>query len=68
MHLQSVASRYAQYKSQSGGRVLDALKVSGFVVMDARGRVIEIVPNQKAVWAKTCTDDTLDFLYKCDTR
>jgi Transposase DDE domain group 1 len=34
--------------------VRDAFQVSGFVELDARGKVIKIVLNQKAAWAKRC--------------
>jgi hypothetical protein len=34
--------------------VRDAFQVSGLVELDAHGKVIEIVLNQAAVWAKKC--------------
>jgi len=34
--------------------VRDAFQVSGLVELDARGKVIKIVLNQKAAWAKRC--------------
>ena len=36
--------------------VRDAFQVSGFVELDARGKVIKIVLNQKAAWAKKCVN------------
>jgi len=45
--------------------VRDAFQVSGFVELDVHGRMLRIVLNQSAVWAKKCLE-ALNALLKSE--